>query len=88
LTTPGASGFYKGGLTLYTLESRIAFGESFLIRLFQRHFPQTFSSSVIQISEEELDAVLAGWKHRLDIFFAFEPKLQLGDPSWKVMLGQ
>jgi len=25
LSTPGASGFYKGGLTLYTLESRIAF---------------------------------------------------------------
>ncbi|KAI9811133.1 MAG: hypothetical protein M1827_005584 [Pycnora praestabilis] len=25
LATPGASGFYKGGLTLYTLESRIAF---------------------------------------------------------------
>lgn len=28
LSTPGASGLYKGGLTLYTLESRIAFGES------------------------------------------------------------
>jgi nicotinamide mononucleotide (NMN) deamidase PncC len=26
LTYPGASGYYKGGLTLYTLESRIAFG--------------------------------------------------------------
>ena len=26
LSTPGASTFYKGGLTLYTLESRIAFG--------------------------------------------------------------
>ncbi|XMA18394.1 hypothetical protein WAI453_011185 [Rhynchosporium graminicola] len=25
LSTPGASGIYKGGLTLYTLESRIAF---------------------------------------------------------------
>jgi len=25
LSIPGASGFYKGGLTLYTLESRIAF---------------------------------------------------------------
>ncbi|KAI9704590.1 MAG: hypothetical protein M1820_005503 [Bogoriella megaspora] len=25
LTTPGASQFYKGGLTLYTLESRLAF---------------------------------------------------------------
>jgi len=25
LSTPGASSFYKGGLTLYTLESRIAF---------------------------------------------------------------
>ncbi|MCJ1368469.1 hypothetical protein MMC16_007613 [Acarospora aff. strigata] len=25
LATPGASGFYKGGLTLYTLESRVAF---------------------------------------------------------------
>lgn len=25
LSTPGASRFYKGGLTLYTLESRIAF---------------------------------------------------------------
>ncbi|PMD38224.1 hypothetical protein L207DRAFT_585128 [Hyaloscypha variabilis F] len=25
LSTPGASGFYKGGLTLYTLPSRIAF---------------------------------------------------------------
>ncbi|MCJ1387138.1 hypothetical protein MMC17_010267 [Xylographa soralifera] len=25
LSTPGASKFYKGGLTLYTLESRIAF---------------------------------------------------------------
>lgn len=25
LSTPGASQFYKGGLTLYTLESRIAF---------------------------------------------------------------
>ena len=25
LSYPGASGFYKGGLTLYTLESRIAF---------------------------------------------------------------
>ncbi|OCL11507.1 hypothetical protein AOQ84DRAFT_396184 [Glonium stellatum] len=25
LSTPGASGFYKGGLTLYTLESRVAF---------------------------------------------------------------
>lgn len=25
LATPGASAFYKGGLTLYTLESRIAF---------------------------------------------------------------
>ncbi|KAI9717412.1 MAG: hypothetical protein M1812_004764 [Candelaria pacifica] len=25
LSTPGASGFYKGGLTLYTLESRLAF---------------------------------------------------------------
>ena len=28
LSMPGASGFYKGGLTLYTLESRIAFGMS------------------------------------------------------------
>ncbi|TVY53617.1 CinA-like protein [Lachnellula cervina] len=25
LSTPGASGIYKGGLTLYTLESRVAF---------------------------------------------------------------
>ncbi|KAI9751498.1 MAG: hypothetical protein M4579_006034 [Chaenotheca gracillima] len=25
LSTPGASGYYKGGLTLYTLESRIAY---------------------------------------------------------------
>ena len=25
LAQPGASGYYKGGLTLYTLESRIAF---------------------------------------------------------------
>ncbi len=25
LATPGASAFYRGGLTLYTLESRIAF---------------------------------------------------------------
>ncbi|KAL8823958.1 MAG: hypothetical protein Q9191_005413 [Dirinaria sp. TL-2023a] len=25
LSTPGASAFYKGGLTLYTLESRVAF---------------------------------------------------------------
>ncbi|RFU34323.1 hypothetical protein B7463_g2023, partial [Scytalidium lignicola] len=26
LSTPGASGFFKGGLTLYTLESRVAYG--------------------------------------------------------------
>ncbi|KAH8813226.1 hypothetical protein F5884DRAFT_787783 [Xylogone sp. PMI_703] len=26
LSTPGASSFYKGGLTLYTLESRVAYG--------------------------------------------------------------
>lgn len=26
LSVPGASAYYKGGLTLYTLESRIAFG--------------------------------------------------------------
>lgn len=25
LSVPGASGYYRGGLTLYTLESRIAF---------------------------------------------------------------
>ncbi|PQE20237.1 competence damage-inducible protein [Rutstroemia sp. NJR-2017a BBW] len=31
LSTPGASGIYKGGLTLYTLESRIAFGKTILI---------------------------------------------------------
>lgn len=48
LSTPGASKLFKGGLTVYTLESRIAFGESLIA--WNSSLLSHFSSIIMPIS--------------------------------------
>ncbi|KAF4636184.1 hypothetical protein G7Y89_g1908 [Cudoniella acicularis] len=59
LSTPGASKFYKGGLTLYTLESRIAFGTFLSSPLSCRHLPSPPPPQ--SSSNRHLTPQTAGW---------------------------